>query len=305
MATQDQFVGCLLGLSLGDAIGAPFEGGVVERFTWKLIGKTMHGKMRWTDDTQMSLDLAESLIANGGLEPNHLSRQFATSYRWSRGYGSAATKILKQIKKGKDWQQVNRSTYPEGSFGNGGAMRSPIIGIFYNHNLKKLLKAAHESALITHAHPLGIEGAVLIASATSLALDSHTSLEIINGAALNCEQNNFTSRLSIAHGWLHNEKHPSAKEVVKKLGNGIAAEASCVTSLYICLRFLNDTFESMMNFIIECGGDVDTIGAMAGAIWGAKRGASNLPEIYLERLESLNHLHDVARSLYNSSRKLC
>lgn len=283
-------------------MGAPFEGGIIEKLAWKLMGKTKSGKMRWTDDTQMSLDLAKSLIANGGLEVNHLSRQFALSYKWSRGYGSAAAKILKKIKKGKNWQQVNQSIYAGGSFGNGGAMRSPIIGIFYHNNLKQLLKAAHDSALITHAHPLGIEGAVLIASATSLALNSNSSLEIINGAAVNCKYKNFTSRLSIAQEWLVKKERPSSSEVVNKLGNGIAAEASCVTSLYIALRFLNDSFENMLNFIIECGGDVDTIAAMAGAIWGARRGSVELPEKSLASLESLKYIKAIAVSLYKSSR---
>lgn len=58
-----KFNGCLLGLALGDAFGAPREGGPLERLLWLLIGKTRDGCRRWTEDTQMSLDLAESLIA--------------------------------------------------------------------------------------------------------------------------------------------------------------------------------------------------------------------------------------------------
>lgn len=46
----DQFAGCLLGLALGDALGAPFEGGWLERVLWWLIGITRDGAMRWTDD---------------------------------------------------------------------------------------------------------------------------------------------------------------------------------------------------------------------------------------------------------------
>jgi len=75
----DQFQGCLLGLALGDAFGAPFEGGPVERLVWRVIGKTRQGAMRWTDDTQMSLDLAESLISHEGLEVEELARRFAAS----------------------------------------------------------------------------------------------------------------------------------------------------------------------------------------------------------------------------------
>lgn len=299
MVTQDQIAGCLLGLALGDAMGAPYEGGLIERFAWKLIGKTRRGKMRWTDDTQMSLDVAESLLINECLDPDHLAHQFAKNYRWSRGYGPAAAKILKKIKRGKNWEQVNQSIYPEGSFGNGGAMRAPVIGAFFNNDQDMLINATKASALITHAHPLGIEGAVLIALATSLALNSNTRLEIFEGSASHCKHKNFTDRLTIAGQWLRSEELISVTEVVKTLGNGIAAEASCVTALYISLRFMDKPFIDMMNFVIKCGGDVDTIGAMAGAVWGSKRGASNLPQECLQQLEELKRINDIAISLSN------
>ena len=112
--TQDQFEGCLLGLALGDALGAPLEGGVVERFVWRLIGRTKNGEMRWTDDTQMSLDLAESLIAKGAVDPDDLAQRFARSYRWSRGYGPGAAKLLKRIARGSNWRAVNRSVFADG-----------------------------------------------------------------------------------------------------------------------------------------------------------------------------------------------
>jgi len=104
--TRDRFEGCLLGLALGDALGAPHEGGLLERCVWRLIGKTRQGEMRWTDDTQMSLDLAESLIAGGAVDPDDLARRFAGSYRWSRGYGPGAARILKRIGRGADWRAL-------------------------------------------------------------------------------------------------------------------------------------------------------------------------------------------------------
>ena len=43
----------------------------------------------------------------------------------------------------------------------------------------------------------------------------------------------------------------------------------------------------MMQFIIKCGGDVDTIGAMAGALWGIANGAARLPSVDLEARDEL------------------
>jgi poly(ADP-ribose) glycohydrolase ARH3 len=85
ISASDKFAGSMLGLALGDACGAPFEGGPVERIVWRLIGKTSGGRRRWTDDTQMSLDVADSLIAHGRLDVDDLATRFAGSYRWSLG----------------------------------------------------------------------------------------------------------------------------------------------------------------------------------------------------------------------------
>ena len=137
---KDKFIGTFIGLSLGDALGAPYEGGFIERFLWKFFAKTPTGKMRWTDDTQMSIDLAESILKKNTIDQNYLALKFASSYKWSRGYGPAASKVLKSINKGVSWKVANRQTYKEGSLGNGGAMRSPILALIYSQNHDLLAK---------------------------------------------------------------------------------------------------------------------------------------------------------------------
>src|SRR5690349_12455088 len=111
MPTNQQTLGCMFGLSLGDAMGAPHEGGVLERLLWRLIGHTRQGEMRWTDDTQMSIDVIESFLRHGKIDQDDLAITFARSYRWSRGYGPGAARVLKRIKKGVDWRTANRSVY--------------------------------------------------------------------------------------------------------------------------------------------------------------------------------------------------
>jgi len=221
--TKDRFEGSLLGLALGDALGAPLEGGPVEHFVWGLIGKTRKGELRWTDDTQMSLDLAESLVAKGGVDPDDLAVRFAKGYRFSRGYGPGAAKLLKRISKGADWREANRSIFPDGSYGNGGAMRVAPVGLFYSARPEQLVKAARQSARVTHAHPLGIEGAVLVAAATAQAVSSKEPVEILQAAAAHCELDPFIQRLAIARAWLDSGQVPPTKDVSQQLGNGIAA----------------------------------------------------------------------------------
>ena len=300
MATLDQYRGCLLGLSLGDALGAPFEGGILERLLWRVIGSTPNGEMRWTDDTQMSIDIIESFMKMGRIDPDDIAMTFAKSYRWSRGYGPKAAKVLKRIAKGANWREANRSGFASGSFGNGAAMRAPMIGLIYaNQPIQELKNCVSLIASITHAHPLGIEGAGLLAQATIGVLKGASSLVVFGAAAEeSCSLEPFTSRMAIAQTWLETGHEPTIHEVRRMLGNGIAAPASCVTALYLALQFRERSFLSMQQYIAQLGGDVDTIGSMAGAVWGAANGLANLPSDQIERLEQHDKLLALATSLH-------
>lgn len=298
VATLDQIQGCLLGLSLGDALGAPFEGGILERLLWRLIGSTRQGQMRWTDDTQMSIDVIESFLRKGVIDPDDLALTFAKSYRWSRGYGPQAAKVLRRIAKGADWRVANRSGFASGSYGNGAAMRAPIVGLIFASQPAKLLEATALTASITHAHPLGVEGAVLLAQVTASILLGATPLDVIGDGTARCSLEPFTSRLAIARKWLESGGNVATADVRRQLGNGIAAQASCVTAIYLALRFRDQPFLHLQRFVADLGGDADTIGAMAGALWGAANGFAMLPAAELGRLEQRDKLLSLATSLH-------
>lgn len=300
--TLEQCQGCLLGLALGDALGAPREGGPVERLLWAAIGRTAAGEMRWTDDTQMSIDVIESLLARPAVDEDDLARRFAASYRWSRGYGPSAARMLKRIAKGADWRQANRSVHAQGSFGNGGAMRSPVVALFFANEPSALQDAAARIAGITHAHPLGIEGAQLVALATAQALHRQTGAALVGVCAAAAKAPVLASRLATALAWLHSGTAPAPREVARQLGNGIAAKDSCATAIYLAARFLAEPFDELLQFVARLGGDVDTLGAMAGGIWGACRGVSQLPGAQLQRLEQRERLLRLATAVYDATR---
>ena len=145
---ENKFKGCFLGLAAGDALCARNEGGFAERLLWRLIGKTNVGELRFTDDTQMSLDIANSFIKHGTIIQDKLAEEFTNSYRWSRGYGPGAGKILKRIKKGMPWHKANVSVYKDGSFGNGAAMRAPVLALCYESSSVEFKQAIIELSLI-------------------------------------------------------------------------------------------------------------------------------------------------------------
>lgn len=286
--------GALLGLALGDAFGAPYEGGVIERVVWRFIGKRA-GRYRWTDDTQMTIDMIESLITRRCVDPDDLARRFAQSYRWSRGYGPGTARVLKRIREGQPWDVANRSVYREGSLGNGAAMRAPAIGLFFAEAEEdELVRETHVSAAVTHAHPLGCEGAAIIALATALAYKDVRSDEIIQRLSLYVHSDIFLNKLKAAAAWLEGDNDIAPRTVASKLGNKIAATDSCVTAVYLALSHRGKSFEELLRLVVRVGGDTDTIAAMSCAIWGAMRGFNGLPRARLEHLEQRERLESLA-----------
>jgi len=151
---QSQFIGSLIGTALGDSLG---EG---------------HG--RYTDDTAMTIGVAESLIASRGFDADHMARTFARNHAvepW-RGYGFGPPMIFKMMREGTPWQDAAQRLYPGGSFGNGSAMRVAPVGLLYHDDLAKVAEVARQSSRITHTHPLGTDGAALQACAVALAVQS-------------------------------------------------------------------------------------------------------------------------------------
>lgn len=298
VADKNQFTGCFLGLALGDALCAPYEGGLPEKIVWRLIGRTRTGKRRYTDDTRMSLDVAESICRNNGIDQDDMARTFAASYRWSRGYGAGTAEMLKKIKKGAHWQKVNRLRHPEGSYGNGAAMRAPIAALAFYGDDNKIARAVQHISEITHTHAQAREGALLIALATLSAL-SRTSVDtMFETLQDNSTLEEYRRRLKTAKHWLTHREIVDSATVTRQLGNGMAAVDSCITALYIAARYLDAPFADMLKFIQQCGGDTDTIGAMAGAVWGAYNSRNNLDRSMVRILESASRIEASAEKLY-------
>lgn len=291
---SDRFAGGLLGLALGDALGAPHEGGPLERLVWRAIGRTADGKRRWTDDTAMTLDVAESLVERGGIDQDDLAARFARSHRWSRGYGPGTAKLLRGVRRGKDWRRLAATVFPGGSCGNGGAMRAPVVGLRYWNDPARLSTMTRASAEVTHAHPLGIEGAQIVAHATAAAVASGDADDIRDAARRQAVSPEFESRFAIADAWHREQADPPPRDIARGLGNGTLATQSCVTAVHLATRFLDRDFIDMIDCIARLRGDVDTIGAMAGAIWGAARGVDALPAAALADLEDVPRLRDAA-----------
>jgi poly(ADP-ribose) glycohydrolase ARH3 len=297
----DRYKGIGAGLVIGDAHCAPYEGGPLERGLWRLIGRT-GGKHRFTDDTQMAFDLGNHLARNGRIEQQQLAVEFAKSYQWSRGYGPSTLAVLRQIRKGKHWLEAATHRFKDGSFGNGAAMRIAPLVVYLHHGsrLDQVNQWVTESAEVTHPNQKAIDGALAVALCLAGALDGLDPIANIRGISAQMESQEFKANLDQVYSWLESGAGPSPEQAKRMIGAGTAATQSCPIAIYIGLRGA----QSPLSFIIESsnvgGGDTDTIGAMAGAIWGAYNGFKAIPADYIETTEGIDEMIELVDKIVKS-----
>ncbi|MCW9015878.1 MAG: ADP-ribosylglycohydrolase family protein, partial [Kangiellaceae bacterium] len=174
----------------------------------------------------------------------------------------------------------------------------PIIGSFFaNDTDKEIRDKAMQCAEITHAHDLGKEGAAIIAQTTAYAYRDLVSRDLVNALLSNDIGTEYRLKLELVAKWLDSSLSIDAKLIQEELGNGIAALDSCVTAIYIAVTHLDKDFRDLLDTCIKVKGDVDTIAAMAGGIWGARNGYRKLPNNLLDRIEKKDYLTSLSMNL--------
>ncbi len=306
---QDRCVGSLLGTACGDILGAAVEG-----WPASAIGNQF-GKLRdfldtergfgcYTDDTQMTLALATSLVQRGQADSERISSTYAEFYQPSRGYGAAAHMVMQALRSGADHRETGRMRFEDGSFGNGGAMRIAPIGLAYRHAPDDALGKAVEAALLcTHVHPEAIDGAFIQAKAVaqaaavaeSSAFDAKRFLLVL---VTLCETDIMRRKLSVLMEGI--EEDASDDHVIAKVGNGIRTSEAVAAALWAFIQY-GKTPENCVIRAVGFGGDTDTIGAMTGALVGALHGYSWIPERWYDNIENGEHGRD---EIVNIARRL-
>lgn len=294
MRLKDRFTGCLLGLALGDAMGAPFEGSPPGDKDLSRLPRVL----RYTDDTEMAMGVAQSLSEAGGLDEEHLARTFVSNFHAGRGYGPGTIAVLGLIERGVPWRQANRAVFSRGSFGNGAAMRAGPLGLFFYADARRLREATYAASSVTHDHPLAKEGALIVTFAVSQVVLEKTPGEILEGLTGLAESDDYRRKLRALRELLKRDEDLEA--VVSTLGHGVEAVESVPTALYAFVRYSGDYLRTV-RFCASLGGDTDTISAMAGALSGAAVGEEGLPGEFLKRLEDRDKIRDLALALYEKA----
>ncbi|HEX3053213.1 MAG TPA: ADP-ribosylglycohydrolase family protein [Aggregatilineaceae bacterium] len=284
---SEQFVGAMLGLMVGDALGrtrkdhTPESLMERENFDGEMIGGF------YTEDSELAMGVAESLLELGEIDPDHLAVKFGQNLNAMRGHNPGELEVLYRLQQGMDWRDANRVVFAEGSYGVGGSCRATPIGLFYHNDHDTLIEAAAASARVTHAHPLGEAGAVTVALAVAMAANRVTAqgmfyeMQDMLAATPYAEiLPHFVPLVDLLESW------PNPAQVVEAIGdNRLTVQACIPAALYSVLRH-PDSFEKAVLFAVSLGGDADTIGAIAGAVAGAYHGQKAIPGKWIQALEN-------------------
>ena len=298
---MEQVLGMVYGLALGDALGAPVEfwelKGIRERYGPKGI-QELPTPALFTDDTQMTLAVAEALIAAGhqdlGGIMEAISQEFVAWLRSpenDRSPGGSCLYGARQLEAGVPWWKSGKPN----SKGCGAAMRVAPIGFLYQHDLAKLRQVAAASALVTHHHPAAQLGAVAAAFLAKLALDRVPPEEMLPALELEThgQVREFDQTLARLEEAL---EMASPDAALAYIGEGWVAEEAVTLALYCFLKSPDD-FLATIRRGANTQGDSDSIACIAGGLSGAYLGLGALPAAWVARLEKTEYLADVARRL--------
>lgn len=303
---KNKVTGCLIGVAIGDALGAPFEGSSPLSQKIKQIGGWIDdfyplgtSGACWTDDTGMTLATVRAFIDREKSRKS-LERCFREAfYTWinsdeSRASGRTVTYAAKYGVSDKN------------SYATGALMRTSPVAIYSflkGYDVHQAAKLAYWVANLTHGHPLATFPAV----ECTLAL-----LSIFQGKkAVPLYLDDPEALLS------HLDPDQEDERLRYRNLRHLAAEMPSFSGLYVWRCVFEDRLglrpgvkwsslpsfhDGILRAVNECG-DRDTSGAVAGGILGAYWGLEGIPETWRTRVEKAENILALADELIKVTKK--
>ena len=305
--------GILFGLAIGDALGYPTEFMSLSQIKGEYGPQGIQGLPKspslFTDDTQMSIAIAEALIKTGNKDIVTIMEAVKNNFvKWyhspenNRAPGKTCLTGVANMERGLHWSKSGVAR----SKGCGSAMRAAPIGYFYQHDLNKLKEIAHATGICTHGHPTGDAACIAAAYLVKLALNGISLgkmipelLDFTSGISEEFDQ--AILKIEECLDWDDEEK------ALSHLGRGWIGEEAVALALYCFLKYPND-YKKVVLRGANTDGDSDSIACIAGSISGARLGFDAIPKAWIKNIEKTDYLDALSvrlankkTSLYNSN----
>jgi len=300
LSRQQRYLGCLLGLATGDAVGTTLE--FQPRGSFDPIDDMVGGGPfnlkpgQWTDDTSMALCLAHSLLELG-FDANDQMRRYND---WRRnGYMSCTGRcfdigvtvseaINRYLKSGEPFAG---STNPL-SAGNGSLMRlAPVVMYFTstNNNSSDVIHFCGESARTTHGAKECVDATRYFGALLHLALNGADKNSILACDLYQPE----TRKVSAIQQQAYRDK-----TIAEIKGTGYVID--CLEASLWCFA-RTDNYRDAVLMAANLGDDADTSAAVCGQIAGAFYGVEGIPSDWLAKLAWRAQLEQLSLQLLTHS----
>lgn len=280
---------------MGDALGLPAEGLSPE--TIKKLGwsdwkhRFVFGKGMVSDDTEHTLFVCQALLCY----PDNVERfkaSLAWKFRWwllaiPAGIGFGTLKAIIKL-----WFFVPLDKSGVFTAGNGPAMRSAIIGARFFDDIDKIKEYAKASTELTHSDPRALVGAAAISYAAALSMtntkkqrpDVKSFFESLRSLA-GQEDKEWTKLVDLMEQAAEDELSVADFVLKMNLKKGVTGYIyhTVPVAIYSWLRHYGD-FRATLTEVFDCGGDTDTVGAIAGALAGATVGEEGVPDEWIANI---------------------
>jgi ADP-ribosylglycohydrolase len=301
-----RFRGSLLGLAIGDALGAPVEFEARGNFS-PITGYRGGGPFNlkageWTDDTSLALCLAESLINKQSFDPKDQAERYVRW--WMNGHLSCTVNCFDignttkwSLQRFLDTGDPYSGPVDPGKASNGSLMRLAPIPLFYHARPLEGVEYSGLSSKTTHGAPAAVDSCRYLGALIIGALRGESKKTLLS----NCYE-------PIKGIW---GKSPLISEV-SAIANGsykhseppeIKAEGKAVKTLEAALWAFNKTtsFEEGCLKVVNLGDDSDTVGAVYGQLAGAFYGVERIPINWIIGLSKVEIIENMAKSLLDAS----
>jgi ADP-ribosylglycohydrolase len=284
--------GSVLGLALGDALGAPFERRRRHEIPRPLrplelpSGAGRPGST--TDATAMARNLTRSLGAVGALDPDDLmARHLAWFSADPRGVESTVRRVLTRVAVGAPAAQAALAVWehrgPEVSAGNGSVMYCSPLGVAYANRPDMLITLAPELSGLTH-HDERCRSAVLAVTLCAAALiRGEDPAGAVASSLAAVVEGPGGEELEYLTGAVGTDRHVDGPD-----------QGFCLFAAAAGLQAASrgEAFGPGLLRVVAFGGDASTNAAVAGALLGARHGLAALPRDWLDRVHDRSAIQD-------------
>lgn len=286
---------------MADALGVPFEkklSNYQPLIDWDgktFLGSVYHNLLpgQYSDDGQLSIIVAESLIQNSGFDPGDLANRYMDWFfsGAARGFGTTTMLAMKNLDAGVHWSVSGIA----GSLGNGTAMRAAPFGVYFRDKIPQLVEACAVDSAITHASPDAEAGSIAIALAAAYAVNN--DLDNLLEKILPHLPDSRVKSIIFSLDSLISTDLISPVQALQVLGTKANVQETVPAALYCFLKF--DNYHQAVIAAIKAGGDTDTTAAIVGALFGAKDGIQGMDPNIIANVEDSAKLVELDNQLYN------